>query len=38
VPIKVEFFDEEEEAILHLKWSYPGQAEQVVPTTSLYAE
>lgn len=38
VPIKVEFFDATEEAIVQMTWSYPGQAEQVVPTSSLYAQ
>ena len=38
VPIKMEFFDLTEDAIAKLEWSWPGQAEQVVPTTSLYAQ
>jgi uncharacterized lipoprotein YddW (UPF0748 family) len=38
VPITMEFFDLDEHAIAELKWSWPGHAAEVVPTTSLYAE
>jgi uncharacterized lipoprotein YddW (UPF0748 family) len=38
VPIKVEFFDLTEHAILELTWSWPGQAAHVVPKASFYAE
>lgn len=38
VPIQLEFFDLTEEAIVRLKWSYPGQAQQAVPASQLYAQ
>lgn len=38
VPIRVEFFDATEEAIVQMTWSYPGQAEVAVPSSSLYAQ
>jgi hypothetical protein len=38
VPIRMEFFDLTEEAIAKLEWSWPGHAEEVVPTSSLYAQ
>jgi hypothetical protein len=38
VPITMEFFDLDEHAIAELKWSWPGHAAEVVPTTSFYAE
>lgn len=38
VPIKMEFFDLQEDAIAKLEWSWSGHAEEVVPTTSLYAQ
>jgi hypothetical protein len=34
----MEFFDLDEHAIAELKWSWPGHAAEVVPTTSFYAE
>lgn len=36
-PIELNFFDHEEEAIVKLTWSYPGQATQVIPSSALYA-
>jgi len=38
VPIKVEFFDAEQEAIVKMKWSYPGHTNEVVPSSQLYAQ
>jgi hypothetical protein len=38
VPIKVEFFDADQEAIVQMTWSYPGQSTQVVPNAKLYVE
>jgi hypothetical protein len=39
VAIKLEFFDDLEEAFVHLTWSHPGQVENVpVPNAALYAE
>lgn len=38
VPIRAEFFDLTEEAIMRMTWSWPGQASQVVPSSRLYAE
>jgi hypothetical protein len=38
VPFKLEFFDILEEAFVHLTWSYPGQAEQAIPSARVYAE
>jgi uncharacterized lipoprotein YddW (UPF0748 family) len=38
VPIKVEFFDLTEEAIVKLSWSWLGQTHVAVPSSALYAE
>lgn len=38
VSIKLNFFDTVEEAIVRLYWSYPGQAETLIPSARLYAE
>jgi uncharacterized protein (DUF1800 family)/fibronectin type 3 domain-containing protein len=34
--LQIEFFENSGNARLHLYWSYPGQAEQVIPTARLY--
>lgn len=39
VPISLEFYDTLEEAVVQLRWSYPGQTQPViVPTSALYAQ
>jgi hypothetical protein len=38
VPIKVEFFDLLEDAIMELKWSWSGHAAEVIPSSSFYAQ
>lgn len=38
VPIALNFFDDAEEAIVQLRWSYPGQSSVVVPSSALYAQ
>jgi hypothetical protein len=38
VAIEVEFFDLLEDAIIELKWSWPGHAAEVVPSSSFYAQ
>ena len=35
-PIKLDFFEAGTFAVIRLKWAYPGQAIQVIPTTQLY--
>lgn len=37
IPIVLEFFDLTEESIVKLRWSYPGVAEQAVPSSALFA-
>lgn len=37
VPIMLVFFDTLEEAVMELRWSYPGQAKQIIPAAQLRA-
>ena len=34
--IRLEFFDHDEDAIVRLLWSYPGQTQTAIPQSQLY--
>jgi beta-glucosidase len=38
VPIRLDFYDTLEEAVIRLSWSYPGQTDVPVSSSALYAQ
>lgn len=37
-PLQVEYFEKDKTAIAALQWSYPGMAQEVIPTSRLYPQ